>query len=166
MALILVPEHLSYSRAGSTSPQPDEFNIPEPTTFKTPPLSLEVSASVYYPERNQTDDTPLITADGSHINPNNPKKHRWAALSRNLLKRWGGNLNFGDSVLVKGISRELDGIYVVRDVMNKRLKNRIDILVGRKDQIFGRWDQVQITPIGRAALTVPVNKYPVTAAGW
>jgi 3D (Asp-Asp-Asp) domain-containing protein len=106
--------------------------------------AIHVTASIYYPEVAQTDTTPLITADGSHINQKKPRKHRWVALSRNLLKKWGGAINFGDSLHVKGISRELDGVYVVRDTMKRRLRNRVDILVGPEDNIMGRWRNVQI----------------------
>jgi 3D (Asp-Asp-Asp) domain-containing protein len=106
--------------------------------------AINVTASIYYPEVAQTDSTPLITADGSHINQKKPRKHRWVALSRNLLKKWGGKINYGDSLRVKGISKELDGIYVVRDTMKRRLRNRVDILVGPNDNIMGRWDNVQI----------------------
>jgi len=45
---------------------------------------------------------------------------------------------------VKGISKKLDGIYVVRDTMTKRMKNRIDILVSKDDNIMGFWHNVQI----------------------
>lgn len=105
---------------------------------------IKVTASIYYPEVAQTDSTPLITADGSRINKKKARMHRWVALSRNLLKKWGGQIDYGDSLRVKGISPELDGIYVVRDTMKKRLRNRVDILVGPHDNIMGLWDNVQI----------------------
>ncbi|WP_192811662.1 hypothetical protein [Pontibacter sp. BAB1700] len=108
------------------------------------PETFTVTATVYYPERGQTDGNPLITADGSRINPKNPKKHRWIALSRDMLSRWGGDIQYGDTVWVRGISDELDGQYIVRDTMNRRFTNRIDILVGRRDKIYGKWDNVQI----------------------
>lgn len=106
--------------------------------------AIQVTASIYYPIVTQTDSTPLVTADGSHINHKKPGKHRWVALSRNLLKKWGGPIDYGDSLRVKGISQQLDGIYVVRDTMKKRLRNRIDILVGQDDNIMGRWKNIQI----------------------
>ncbi|PVY41291.1 hypothetical protein C8E01_105220 [Pontibacter virosus] len=108
------------------------------------PETFNVTATVYYPERGQTDGNPLITADGSRINPKNPKKHRWIALSRDMLTRWGGNIHYGDTVWVSGISEDLDGQYIVRDTMNRRFRNRIDILVGRKDNIYGKWENVKI----------------------
>ncbi len=107
----------------------------------------KVTASVYYPEEAQTDSTPFITADGSQINETHPKKHKWIAVSRNLLTRWGGHIDYGDKVHVSGISDRLDGVYVVRDTMKKRLRNRIDILVGPNDNIMGRWSDVKITKL-------------------
>jgi 3D (Asp-Asp-Asp) domain-containing protein len=108
------------------------------------PETFTVTATVYYPEKGQTSGNPLITADGSRINPKNPKKHRWIALSRDMLARWGGEIQYGDTVWVRGISDELDGKYIVRDTMNRRFRNRIDILVGRKDKIYGKWENVEI----------------------
>jgi 3D (Asp-Asp-Asp) domain-containing protein len=106
--------------------------------------AIHVTASIYYPIIRHTDSTPLITADGSRINHKKPGKHRWVALSRNLLKKWGGPIAYGDSLRVKGISKKLDGIYVVRDTMKRRLRNRVDILVGQNDNIMGRWKNIQI----------------------
>lgn len=108
------------------------------------PEVYTVSATVYFPERGQTDADPLTTADGSKINPKNPGKHRWIALSRDMLTRWGGDIQYGDSIWVRGISANMDGMYIVRDTMNRRFRNRIDILVGRKDKILGLWENVQI----------------------
>ncbi|MFD2245493.1 hypothetical protein [Pontibacter ruber] len=121
---------------------------PTPKTY-TPeidplPETFTVSASVYFPEPGQTDSTPFITADGSRINPKSPGKHRWIAISRDLHTRWGGDLEFGDSLWVSGISDDLDGLYIVRDTMNRRIRNQIDILVGRHEKVMGFWNDVQI----------------------
>ncbi|WP_192821659.1 hypothetical protein [Rufibacter sp. LB8] len=140
--------------SGSTTPSPAK-----PVTLNTLPTwtptevkkvttkSITVNASVYFPEEAQTDDTPFITADGSKINERNPRKHRWLALSRNLLARWGGKIHYGDSVKVEGISKQLDGVYVVRDAMHRRIRNRVDILVGPNDKIMGYWEDVKLTKI-------------------
>ncbi len=108
------------------------------------PETYTVTATVYYPEKGQTQGNPLITADGSRINPKAPKKHRWIALSRDMLSRWGGDIAYGDTVWVRGISAQLDGQYIVRDTMNGRFRNHIDILVGRHDRIYGKWENVEI----------------------
>ncbi len=127
---------------------PELTLIPEtPTPEVTTPLTLTVSASVYHPEPSQTDSTPFITADGSRINKRHPGKHRWIAVSRDLHSRWGGQLNFGDSLWVSGISEDMDGLYIVRDTMNRRIRNQIDILVGRKDGVMGMWNNVQIAKL-------------------
>ncbi|WP_206683973.1 RlpA-like double-psi beta-barrel domain-containing protein [Rufibacter sediminis] len=121
-----------------------------PTAAKAPveeaenTLHIKVDASVYYPVPEQTDEDPFITADGSKINEKNPRQHRWLALSRNLLTRWGGKIEYGDSVKVEGISPRLDGVYVVRDAMHRRIKNRVDILVGPDDKIMGYWEDVKL----------------------
>jgi len=82
---------------------------------------------MYQPVRYQTDSTPNILADGTRIRTQQASKYKFIAVSRNLLKRWGGWLDFGDFVLLKGTDHK-DGVYQVRDVMNKRFVNRIDIL--------------------------------------
>lgn len=126
------------------------FDIPKPEKepaqlLNQSPDPITVTATVYFPEPGQTDDTPFTTADGSKINENNPGKHRWIAVSRDLLARWGGEISYGDSLLVSGISEELDGLYIVRDTMHKRIRKRIDILVGRQDEVMGKWKNVQIS---------------------
>lgn len=138
-APIIIEEQI----AELSSPEPEQPEIVTPTII----TNYKVSASVYFPEPNQTDSTPFITADGSRINKNNPKKHRWIAVSRDLHSRWGGDLNFGDSLLVTGVSNELDGIYIVRDIMNQRMHKQIDILVGRQDNIMGLWHSVQLAKL-------------------
>jgi hypothetical protein len=35
-------------------------------------------------------------------------------------------------------------MYIVRDTMNRRFRSRIDILVGRHDNIMGLWNDVEI----------------------
>lgn len=131
--------------------QPDEIKPIESKQSKiiTPPVitNFKVTASVYYPEPGQTDSTPFITADGSRINKKNPKNQRWIAVSRDLHTKWGGELNFGDSLMVTGVSEDLDGVYIVKDIMNRRMKKKIDILVSRKDKIYGLWPDVQLAKL-------------------
>ncbi|WP_089320990.1 hypothetical protein [Pontibacter ummariensis] len=160
MFTVIVAAAKEFSLLKAESPAPKI----EQTPLGWPPLELEeasqpitepksevpsftVSASVYFPEPAQTDDTPYITADGSRINKRNPGKHRWIAVSRDLHSRWGGNINYGDSLWVTGISDQLDGLYVVRDVMNRRMRKRIDILVGKHDEVMGFWKNVQIAKL-------------------
>lgn len=118
---------------------------PKPTSVqKLVKKPIAVTASVYFPEVAQTDSTPFITADGSRINKKKPGKHRWVAVSRNLLRKWGGSIDYGDTLRVKGISKRLDGVYVVRDTMKRKLRNRIDILVNPHDEVMGIWNNVKV----------------------
>ena len=88
---------------------------------------LDVTVTMYHPIYPQTDKTPSITADGTRISINNAREHRFVALSRNLLKRWGGPFDYGDFILLRGTDGK-DGVYQVRDTMNRRYINHIDIL--------------------------------------
>jgi hypothetical protein len=91
-------------------------------------LTYTVTATVYEAVPNQTDNEPFVTADNSHIKRHYGSKKRWMALSRDLLKAWGGNFDYGDQVRVRGISPELDGVYTVHDTMNRRHRHCMDIL--------------------------------------
>jgi 3D (Asp-Asp-Asp) domain-containing protein len=88
-----------------------------------------VTVTMYHPVPKQTDSSPYITASGFRLDKKNPKKDRIIAISRDLKQK----LDFGDTVILKGIGK-WDGEYVVHDVMNKRFKNRIDILINPNDE--------------------------------
>ena len=86
----------------------------------------KVTVTMYHPVPDQTDDTPNITADGSVIRINNASEYRYVAVARNMLIRDGGFLNFGDYIWLEAGKKS--GVYQVRDVMNRRFVNRVDIL--------------------------------------
>ena len=88
---------------------------------------MEVTVTMYHPVRSQTDSTPNILADGTRIRVHKASEYRFIAVSRNLLKRHGGFLDYGDFVVLSGTGNK-DGVYQVKDTMNKRWVNRIDIL--------------------------------------
>jgi len=98
---------------------------------------MAVIVTMYQPVRGQTDSTPNILADGTRIKTELASNYKFIAVSRNLLTRFGGWLDYGDFVLLKGTTGK-DGVYQVRDTMNKRWVNRIDILenVGVKPYKF------------------------------
>jgi len=98
---------------------------------------MAVIVTMYQPVRGQTDSTPNILADGTRIKTELASNYKFIAVSRNLLIRHGGWLDYGDFVLLKGTDGK-DGVYQVRDTMNKRWVNRIDILenVGVKPYKF------------------------------
>ena len=88
---------------------------------------IVVDVTMYQPVYPQTDMTPNITADGTRIRISKASKYKFVALSRNLLKRWGGPFDYGDFILLKGAA-EKDGVYQVRDTMNPKWVNVVDIL--------------------------------------
>ena len=88
---------------------------------------IEVDVTMYQPIYPQTDKTPNITADGTRIRISKASEYKFVALSRNLLKRWGGPFDYGDFILLKG-AEDKDGVYQVRDTMNSKWVNVVDIL--------------------------------------
>ena len=94
----------------------------EDGTFRT-----NVTVTMYHPTRQQTDSTPNITAHGTKINIWKASKYRYVAVSRDLLSRWGGPLNYGDWIVIEGAGDQ-SGVYQVRDTMNPKWTKRVDIL--------------------------------------
>jgi len=78
-----------------------------------------------------------------HIKPNHASEQKWIAMSRDMLKRWGGDFDYGDVVKIEGAGHK-DGIYKVVDTMNKRFKNRIDFLEDKGTKHY-KFDNVKIT---------------------
>lgn len=87
-----------------------------------------VTVTGYNATSSQCDSTPNILADNTRINIYRAGSYRFCALSRDLLKRWGGKYSFGDTICLNGNGRYA-GKWVVRDVMNSRHRNSIDLLV-------------------------------------
>lgn len=119
----------------------------------------DIVATVYHPVREQCDETPLITGDGSRINPHTANNDRWIAVSQDLLyseyrakqiknpndKRFQGNIQYGDTIWIHSQYEEINGWWVVRDAMNKRYQNKIDFLQsGKNGSIYGIFDDVKI----------------------
>ena len=100
----------------------DSCGFVEPNT-----ISFNVTVTTYNPTRGQTDSTPNITADGTRIKPWKATSYRYVALSRDLIARWGGPFEYGDYVVIEGTDG-WDGVYQVRDTMNPKWTNRVDIL--------------------------------------
>lgn len=98
-------------------------------------LSYTVTATAYQAVTGQTDDEPFVTADNSRIKPHYSSRTRWLALSQDLLARWDGDFQYGDQVVVSGISPQLDGTYTVHDTMNKRHHHCLDILTHTREKI-------------------------------
>jgi 3D (Asp-Asp-Asp) domain-containing protein len=92
---------------------------------------IDVKVTTYTVSAAETDSDPTITASGFEVDSLNPKKHRIIAVSRDLKKKF----KFGQRVKVTGIGKH-SGVYVVRDVMNKRWEKKIDILINPDDKPF------------------------------
>ena len=88
---------------------------------------LDVTVTMYHPTAEQTDSTPDVLADGTRIRVHSASDYKFVAVSRNLLKKHGGWLDYGDFILLRGTDGK-DGVYQVKDTMNRRFVNRIDIL--------------------------------------
>ena len=88
-----------------------------------------VSLSTYKADTTETDSTPLVTASGFKLDSLNPKKHRVIAISRDLKALFA----FGDKVILTNAGK-FNGVWFIHDVMNKRYKNKIDILINPSDR--------------------------------
>lgn len=99
-----------------------------------------VWGTIYNPVVEQCNENPTITGDGSKIDINNASKHRWIAISQNMINceyratllkdttRFNGKLQYGDTVWIKSPYEKINGWWVVRDAKNKRFSNSIDFL--------------------------------------
>ena len=100
-----------------------------------------VTATIYHAVEAQTDSTPDITASGYKINMKDPLSDRIIAVSWDLENMYG--FTMGTMVHVQG-TPYLDGIWFVRDRMNKRWNKRIDFLVPTSIK-GGKWENVILT---------------------
>lgn len=102
---------------------------------------FKVTVTKYNPVSEQCDSDPLITADGSFIDTLQLKQGnlKWIAISRDLRQYF----NYGDTVIIESSCGEIDGEYVVRDTMNPRWSNRVDLLSPCGDYL-GMWHDVFI----------------------
>lgn len=107
--------------------------------MKTIALWVSVVATIYHAVPGQTDDTPNITATGFTINMDNPRSHNLIAVSRDLEKK---GFTMGQKVCVTNAG-PMNGIWTIRDRMNKRWTNRIDFLVNTNRKL-GKWNNVKI----------------------
>ena len=115
-------------------------------------VGIEVDVTMYHPVSRQTDSTQNILADGTQIRVSRASEYKFIAVSRNLLRRFGGFLDYGDFVLLKGTKGHKDGVYQVRDTMNKRFVNRIDVLEspGKAPYKYANAEIYKLTDMGAA----------------
>ena len=110
-------------------------------TFRT-----HVTLTMYHPTKHQTDSTPDITADGTKINIWKASEYRYVAVSRDLLSRWGGPLDYGDWIVIEGAGKN-SGVYQVRDTMNPKWVKRVDVLKTPGTRQF-KYDNITLTRYG------------------
>lgn len=125
-------------------------HVYETANVETASVELSgITGTYYHAVAAQCDATPLITADNSKIDlvKLKDKKIRWVALSRDLLARWGGPFNYGDTIKVSQGSEKVNGLWVVHDSMNRRFKNRIDFLVHQSHKFPGKSRDLVISKI-------------------
>lgn len=105
---------------------------------------ISVKATMYHPVEGQCDETPLITADGSIIDPHKVSEWNWIAVSQDMLKKNGGIFNYGDQVYIEGTHK--DGLYTIHDCMNRRKTSQIDFLenIGTKQY---RYNEIELYAI-------------------
>jgi len=137
------------STVASISPRPVPKAVPVRPIKPLPrTLSYTVTATTYWPQPDQTDDAPMRTADGSIIPARHSSRIGWVAVSRDLLAPWGGPFRFGEKVRIRGISPELDGVYIVHDTMSHRHRHCVDVLVSEQEGkrgLEGRWTNIKLT---------------------
>jgi 3D (Asp-Asp-Asp) domain-containing protein len=119
-------------------------------------FGVEVDVTMYQPTHYQTDDTPDITADGTKIRISKASEYKFVALSRNLLKRWGGPFDYGDFIYIKG-TKDKDGVYQVRDTMNSKWVNIVDILESTHVQPY-KYENVHIYKMNWTDNLALINK--------
>lgn len=106
-----------------------------------------VTVTRYNPVINQCDEDPLITADNSEIDLRKLKNEelRWVAISRDLL----GEFSYGDTIkLACQADPSINGTYTIHDCMNKRWRNRVDILTHiESNHGCGKWEDVKLTKL-------------------
>lgn len=104
--------------------------IPEYSKWK----KMKVSASAYNSLGYQTSGNPSLAAWGDTLKPG----MKSIAVSRDLI---GMGLDHNTRIKIEG----LDGYYLVKDKMNRRWKNKIDIYMGENVEKAREWGMQTVT---------------------
>ncbi|SDL49217.1 3D (Asp-Asp-Asp) domain-containing protein [Maridesulfovibrio ferrireducens] len=97
-------------------------------------MTMKVAASAYTSHVAQTSSTPFIGAWGDELKPG----MKAIAVSRDLIKK---GLVRGTAVKIEG----LEGKYLVKDKMNKRWTDKIDIYMGLDTKAAKDWGKREVT---------------------
>jgi 3D (Asp-Asp-Asp) domain-containing protein len=96
--------------------------------------SIKVTATAYNSLACQTSSNPHITAFGDSLKPG----LKYIAVSRDLLKN---GLAHNTLVKVEG----LQGTYLVKDKMNRRFRNKIDLYMGTDVKAAKKWGILKVS---------------------
>lgn len=96
--------------------------------------SMEVTATAYNSLASQTNALANVAAWGDTLSPG----MKCIAVSRDLLKK---GLTYNTPVKIEGF----EGVYLVKDKMNKRWENRIDIYMGNDVEKAREWGRKKVT---------------------
>ncbi|WP_432738695.1 3D domain-containing protein [Maridesulfovibrio sp. FT414] len=97
-------------------------------------VSMQVHATAYTSQKDQTSNHPFLGAWGDELKPG----MKAIAVSRDLIAK---GLTHNTRVKIEG----LDGEYVVKDKMNKRWTDKIDIYMGLDTQAAQDWGKREVT---------------------
>ena len=100
-----------------------------------PKTRIKLTATAYTSHKSQTDDTPFLAAWNNKIRPG----MKIIAVSPDLIEKYG--LKNGSKVKIEG----LKDYYTVRDKMNPKFTNRIDIYMGLNKHKALQWGKRRIT---------------------
>lgn len=115
-----------------------------------------IVGTVYHLDKKQCDSNPYETADGTNLKGKDINKLRYVALSRDLIKdsyrdklhnvkgQWKGQIEFGDTITIVSDNKLLCGKWIVKDVMNKRFKKKIDFMQDKESGFYGKWNDLKI----------------------
>lgn len=95
--------------------------------------SILVTASAYNSTVAQTDGNPHLTAFGDSIKPG----MKYIAVSRDLLRK---GLNHNTPVVIEGF----EGLYLVKDKMHGKWRNKIDIYMGNDIKAARQWGRRKV----------------------
>jgi len=106
---------------------------------------IKVMVTMYNAVEGQCDSDPYTTASMLKINPFKASEHKYIAMSRDLLKRWGVRFEYRQKIRLVGCGVK-DGIYTIADCMNERFRKKIDILETVGTPIY-KFKNVKIIPL-------------------
>ncbi len=95
--------------------------------------TMKVTATAYNSTAHQTDGNPHVGAFGDSLKPG----MKYIAVSRDLFKK---GLKHNTPVRIEG----LNGMYLVKDRMPSRWKNRIDIYMGTNVDSAKNWGRKKV----------------------